>query len=429
MNILIGKFGKSIIFRNEKWGIIGGDSESAVFIWTMAHLYPEDKFFIASRNDFSTLSPHIKKEINKNNNIIDCWEHYDKSFDNQQWLSHFFEESEYDIPDFGLLYSGLSGGNTITNFLMKRDGSGYAKPISFSKNYTGIITNFLNQTGIPYHELGEDSRFFPLEARDLINRSKRILSVKDTEVVAKHIKSFNDQEIVETKTPVSDIGHSYACLMNEDYMKLLPSPTKRNTLVSIIMHGTASHHKSTDKYGIIKDYILDNFPETMIYGKWEEERIEEQYKDRFVEIPMIDLHPQLYDTKYTLSIGGSNGYPTSSKFWKMLMFGIIPFFIKEEDIEKFGLPEFLYVKDSKDFKEKVESLESDIAKYKDTWYTVQSLIRKEDLWNGHRFYDNIEKYIKEDFGYTMNRTGRITYRSSSIFVNDDKNNLEEFFNG
>ena len=105
MNILIGKFGKSIIFRNEKWGIIGGDSESAVFIWTMAHLYPEDKFFIASRNDFSTLSPHIKKEINKNNNIIDCWEHYDKSFDNQEWLSRFFQESEYDIPDFGLLYS------------------------------------------------------------------------------------------------------------------------------------------------------------------------------------------------------------------------------------------------------------------------------------------------------------------------------------
>ena len=41
----------------------------------------------------------------------------------------------------------------------------------------------------------------------------------------------------------------------------------------------------------------------------------------------------------------------------------------------------------------------------------------------------IEKYIKEDFGYTMNRTGRITYRSSSIFVNEDKNSLEDFFNG
>ena len=111
------------------------------------------------------------------------------------------------------------------------------------------------------------------------------------------------------------------------------------------------------------------------------------------------------------------------------MFGIITFFIKEEDIEKFGLPEFLYVKDSKDFKEKVESLESDIAKYKKTWYNLQGIIRKSDLWNGHRFYDNIEKYIKEDFGYTMNRTGTITYRSSSIFVNEDKNNLEEFFNG
>ena len=101
----------------------------------------------------------------------------------------------------------------------------------------------------------------PVEIKSILDdyvigqeKSKRILSVKNTEVVAKHIKSFEDQEIIETKTPVSDIGHSYACLMNEDYMKLLPSPTERNTLVSIIMHGTASHHKSTDKYGIIKDY-------------------------------------------------------------------------------------------------------------------------------------------------------------------------------
>ena len=48
MNIIIGKFGKSIIFGNEKWGIIGGDSESAVFIWTMAHLYPNYNFYIVS---------------------------------------------------------------------------------------------------------------------------------------------------------------------------------------------------------------------------------------------------------------------------------------------------------------------------------------------------------------------------------------------
>jgi len=425
MNIIIGKFGKSIIFRNEKWGIIGGDSESAVFIWTMAHLYPNYNFYIVSRNDFSTLPPHIKTQINKNNNIIDCWEHYNKDHDNQEWLSGFFDIQ----PDFGLLYSGLSGGNTIKNFLLKKDGSGYAKPISFSKNYTGIITNYLNKSGVPYLEIGEDSRFFPLEAKDLINRSKRILSVKDTETVAKHIKSKEDQQIVETKIPISDVGHSYACLMNEDRKKLLKRPNSRNTLISIIMHGTASHHKSTDKYGIVKDYILSNFPETMIYGKWEMERVEEQYHDRFIETPMIDLHPQLYDTKYTLSIGGSNGYPTSSKFWKMLIFGIIPFFIKKEDTEKFGVPEYLWVKDSFDFKKKIGELESDVAKYNDLWYNVQDVIQKDDLWNGHRFYDNIEKYVYKDFGYKMERTGEITYRSSSIFVNDNKNNLEEFFNG
>ena len=81
MNIIIGKFGKSIIFDSKKWGIIGGDSESAILIWSMAQLYPNDKFYIVSRNDYSKLPLNIKLEINKNKNIIDVWEFYNKSFE------------------------------------------------------------------------------------------------------------------------------------------------------------------------------------------------------------------------------------------------------------------------------------------------------------------------------------------------------------
>ena len=312
MNIVIGKFGKSINFEPLQWGMIGGDSESAIFAQSIAHLYPDDTFYLVSRNNFSKLPIETQMKINKNNNLIDCWKNYDKSIDNQDWLINYFKNIKID---FGLLYSGLSGSSTISNYMYLNTGE-YAKPLSSSKNYVGIIAKFLNDSQIPYMTIGEDSRFFPLVARDLHNRSKRILSVIDTTLSCKHIKSQKNQELVTTEIPVSDIGHSYAFLMSEDKNRLLRKPNKRNTLISIFMHGTTSHHKTVNKGKIMEDYILNSFPDTKIYGKWDLSTLDEKYHGNIEEIPMIDLHNVLYDTKYSLLTGGSNNYPTSSKFWK-----------------------------------------------------------------------------------------------------------------
>ena len=62
-NILIGKFGKVISFNAEKWGMTGGDSESAILISCMAQSYPDANFYIACRNDYGTLDSHTKNVI------------------------------------------------------------------------------------------------------------------------------------------------------------------------------------------------------------------------------------------------------------------------------------------------------------------------------------------------------------------------------
>ena len=68
-NILIGKFGKVISFNAEKWGMTGGDSESAILISCMAQSYPDVNFYIASRNDFDKIDSHTRNEINKNTQL------------------------------------------------------------------------------------------------------------------------------------------------------------------------------------------------------------------------------------------------------------------------------------------------------------------------------------------------------------------------
>ena len=172
---------------------------------------------------------------------------------------------------------------------------------------------------------------------------------------------------------------------------------------------------------------LNNFPETKIYGKWDLETINEKYHGNIKEIPMIDLHDTLYDTKYSLLTGGSNNYPTSSKFWKFLIFGIVPFFYKQDDIKKFGISDFLYVKNGDELKSKIQELENNIDFYNNIWYNLQNKIQKDDLWNGTRFFNDIERWVRHEFDYEMKRKGTITYRSSSLFVKEKLNTLEEFF--
>jgi len=302
-----------------------------------------------------------------------------------------------------------------------------ATPMSSSKRSVGIITKYLNDTGLPYVEIGEDPRYLPIQAKDLFNRSRRILCAKnDITFSVKHIKEYLSREIIETTIPCSDIGHSYMFLMNEDKNDLLNEPGERNTKINVAMHCTASQDGSVDKWDLVKDFILDPFPETFIYGKWDEKIIEGKHQDQFKEIPMTDLHSVMYDTKYTLVIGGSKTWGTQSKFWKMLIFGILPFFDPDNE-NIFDAPEFLEIKDANDFIEKIKFLESNPDEYLKLWKQCQALLHRDGLWDGTVFFSNLEKEIEDVFDIRLERKGAIEYKSSSIFLNKNESDLLNFF--
>jgi hypothetical protein len=426
-NILIGKFGKHISFDSNKWGMVGGDSESAILISCMAQCYPDVNFYIASRNDFQKIDSHTRNAINKNSNLFNIWEKYDSQIDNQSWINHYINSNDIKL-DFGLFYGGPSSGSTIPNSMyLITEPDKTATPMSSSKRSVGIITKFLNDTRLPYVEIGEDPRYLPVQAKDLFNRSKKVLCVKDNITFSiKHIKEYLSREIIETTIPCSDIGHSYMFLMNEDKDDLLKEPGNRKTKINVAMHCTASQDGSVNKWNLIKNYILDPFPETFIYGKWDEKIIAGEHQNQFKETPMTDLHDVMYDTKYTLAIGGSRTWGTQSKFWKMLIFGIIPF-LDPDNENIFGAPEFIQTKDAKDFIEKVNFLENNHDEYIKLWNECQELIHVEGLWDGSIFFNNLGTEISNIFDIQLEKKGTIDYKSSSIFLNKNESSLSDFF--
>ena len=426
-NILIGKFGKHISFDSNKWGMVGGDSESAILISCMAQCYPDVNFYIASRNDFQKIDSHTRNAINKNSNLFNIWEKYDSQIDNQSWINHYINSNDIKL-DFGLFYGGPSSGSTIPNSMyLITEPDKTATPMSSSKRSVGIITKFLNDTGLPYVEIGEDPRYLPVQAKDLFNRSKKVLCVKDNITFSiKHIKEYLSREIIETTIPCSDIGHSYMFLMNEDKDDLLKEPGNRKTKINVAMHCTASQDGSVNKWNLVKNFILDPFPETFIYGKWDEKIIAGKHQNQFKETPMTDLHDVMYDTKYTLAIGGSRTWGTQSKFWKMLIFGIIPF-LDPDNENIFGAPEFIQTKDAKDFIEKVNFLENNHDEYIKLWNECQELIHVRGLWDGSIFFNNLGTEISNIFDIQLEKKGTIDYKSSSIFLNKNESSLSDFF--
>ena len=426
-NILIGKFGKHISFDSNKWGMVGGDSESAILISCMAQCYPDVNFYIASRNDFQKIDSHTRNAINKNSNLFNIWEKYDSQIDNQSWINHYINSNDIKL-DFGLFYGGPSSGSTIPNSMyLITEPDKTATPMSSSKRSVGIITKFLNDTGLPYVEIGEDPRYLPVQAKDLFNRSKKVLCVKDNITFSiKHIKEYLSREIIETTIPCSDIGHSYMFLMNEDKDDLLKEPGNRKTKINVAMHCTASQDGSVNKWNLVKNFILDPFPETFIYGKWDEKIIAGEHQNQFKETPMTDLHDVMYDTKYTLAIGGSKTWGTQSKFWKMLIFGIIPF-LDPDNENIFGAPDFIQTKDAKDFIEKVNFLENNHDEYIKLWNECQELIHVEGLWDGSIFFNNLGTEISNIFDIQLEKKGTIDYKSSSIFLNKNESSLSDFF--
>jgi len=426
-NILIGKFGKHISFDSNKWGMVGGDSESAILISCMAQCYPDVNFYIASRNDFQKIDSHTRNVINKNSNLFNIWEKYDSQIDNQSWINHYINSNDIKL-DFGLFYGGPSSGSTIPNSMyLITEPDKTATPMSSSKRSVGIITKFLNDTGLPYVEIGEDPRYLPVQAKDLFIRSKKVLCVKDNITFSiKHIKEYLSREIIETTIPCSDIGHSYMFLMNEDKDDLLKEPGNRKTKINVAMHCTASQDGSVNKWNLVKNFILDPFPETFIYGKWDEKIIAGEHQNQFKETPMTDLHDVMYDTKYTLAIGGSKTWGTQSKFWKMLIFGIIPF-LDPDNENIFGAPEFIQTKDARDFIEKVNFLENNHDEYIKLWNECQELIHVEGLWDGSIFFNNLGTEISNIFDIQLEKKGTIDYKSSSIFLNKNESSLSDFF--
>jgi hypothetical protein len=259
-----------------------------------------------------------------------------------------------------------------------------AKPLEMFEKYSGPIIHFLNMSMVPYFMIVEDPRYIPLKTRDLWNTEKFYLSQYEGVCQPiKRIDNYEKQNIVMPRIPITYDGVETIFMMGEEHEDF--RQWKKDNKMLIIMNGSLSSG-AMDRYPEVKSYVLDQFPETNVYGaEWPEELYASD--SRFKKVRMANILDEVKATKYTLIIPIKNKWATS-KFWKMAQFGILPFMHPTYDTQAhIKCPGFLRIKSAEEFRQKIEYLEANPDKYKKLLNELY-LMLNDEYYDG-RYINNV----------------------------------------
>ena len=363
MNIVVGKLGKKIYFDFDKIKSNSGDIEVTTQIITLAAYYPSFNFYVIGINDLDKLSQEKYTKLFPNANVRNAWQYFNnKMHDRITFIDEYFTKMNISI-DFGYLHAGPAAQVNIpekTYLIKDKENEVIAKTIQMAKTYAGPLVYFLNESKIPFVIVGEDPRNLPFQGRDLHNRPAYYGSSLQLELSTKHDRSYFDKEpCVEITEKVMNIKFDRLFLVAENMENISKNlNADRSGGLNIFTHGSGSSGLS--KMKIMNKYLnKSSYDDMKIYGQWSDKVLEKSdiSLDKFIGIDMSDMPEILYDTKYTLMFNLKDKWP-SSKFWKMIYYGIIPFFYaKFDDDHNMPVHDFLRIETPQELAKKVKALD------------------------------------------------------------------------
>lgn len=393
MNILIGKLGKVVKFKNLQ--IATGGDTCIILFSTMSRMMPEHNFYFFGPNDLDKLTEEEYNYLFPNKNVFSVYATpraigYPPGREGkrgEELLSH--EPIVENIRqkglkfDFALIFVGYVSNHTLCNCLEKMDGSGeYCLAMNAFKRYAGPYVHALNSLGVPLYTIAEDPRYITINASELFNRERLVLTQmvdRDVKVKYKYITSYEDHTYIkDTMIPCTyaDAEKIFLMGIDKNWREKIDIQRKLNNTKNpkcIILsngHGTpALNSGSTVHNGRLKgykEYVIDGlkdtpYADTHIYGKWDDPAPQEfpQIQDRKI----IDLADEIADAKYSLVYSIVKDFVTI-KPYEMIVKGLIPFIHPDYDSKHLlKLPDYVYVKDPKDFANKMVELDANPDKY------------------------------------------------------------------
>lgn len=368
MKIAFAKIGKSIKF-NSHYSPIGGDNEAPAVFKALANNNPDQTFYLIGRSDFATLSQSQRAEMFPYGNVFDCWEGVKFKTDEDKW-EHI--NRYHDIIggfDYAIIMFGQVGTVTIPGKIQQiKDRSLIASVIDMTKNYTTPISKWMNERQVPYIEIQNDPRYHCNQSRDVFHLPFKTLSQYNYKFTANHIKSYEDQDRVDTELSASYDGMETAFCIGRKY-PLISEIEKTNSFMVVLNEGKPS------RYDMLNEWVLSKFDHPVdIYGQWDDERMH-AYAGYRGSKKLEELQPLLRNTKYTFIIPIAKGWVTS-KYLEMIHNGVVPFFHPTYDEQNHTkVPDILRPKDPKDLRSRIKYLEKNPEQYISLLEQLQDILK------------------------------------------------------
>lgn len=434
MNIIYGKFGRNISFNPEKWSTIGGDNDAPTLILAMAKAHPEDTFYLIQNNDFNKMG--LKE---KYPNIISLYDGWNRHFDDHTYLLDKINRLGIKI-DYAIMWSGITSTMNIEGMQYRKDNGELktVKTLEFTKRYCAAQIYLINNLpGLRWMLLSPDPRLVPLKCYDLFIAPEVVMS-QINGTMPFNWKNMESGEKFSVDVPVIYSGLENVFLFNKkrpprdsylshrttDKLNIIlnqgnsyvetreckPTIPKRRACtkeeltpinqkeIECINNGgyikiskKLKSGSNFPRYPELKAWVLDNLEEhtqtTSIYGKWDDDVMEDQ---RFKgQVRIEKLKPLLFNTLTTFVIPIDKNWATA-KFAEMCYFGIIPFMHPSYDTQKnINCPEFLRPQTVEEFKERIEILLNDPSKVLELRSSLWDLYG-DDIYSGSSL---IEDYI------------------------------------
>lgn len=391
MNIAIGKFGRSLAFDKDKWGLTGGDDAPIKLYVHLANNYPQHNFYLLGRSDISRLSD--KSWIPSN--IIDMWGSYSGKETPYKWII----ENSKDIKiDVGIFFAGPVGSVNIPDVnVLRNDPKKEAKVLLMFKNYSAPIFHYLNVKNTPHFIINEDPRYAPMLCRDLINDEAFQLSQFKGILKQKKIKSYDEPNIVLPKMTefrysrvetIHMIGENKVDWRNID---------KTNRMMLVLNEGGRGGHGGRGP--TVEEWILNHDSSVKVYGKWKPEW-QDKYPGNFIPTKMSDLTDDMFKTRYTLIIPVQKNWVTA-KYWNSIEYGMIPFFHPTYDTQhNLKVPDILRPKNPQDMWRTIEELDNDPEKFKKLQQYLW-LQLKDEYYDGSFIRNLMSESVKEVIGESL----------------------------
>lgn len=420
MNIVIGKIGKAIKFKNLQ--INTGDDSSMILFSTMARMLPEHNFYFCGPNDLPKLSEAEYNYIFPNKNVHSMYVKYDLLDPNDKdligWDSLVENARKMNIKfDFALLFTGYVGYHCL-NMCCKRPDGKYYTPLNAFKRYCGPYVHLINSLNIPLYTIAEDPRYITINTEELFVRERLVLTqmVDCTVPVAqKYITSYEDHTHIE-KTPIpctyAGVEKIFLMGIDKNWRDKIDIERKINNtknpkcIVISNGHGTSGLNSgAVQKDGRLPgylEYIVNGlkdteYADTHVYGLWSEETLK-KYPYTFQDKKMIDLGDEIADAKYSLVYSIVPNFITI-KPYEMIIQGLVPFIHPDYDKNRIlELPEYLYVNSPEEFASKMAELDANPDMYRKLIQECFDCIKPEYL-DGSYLVNNIMSKIGNNLGF------------------------------